>query len=595
MAIRTTAAAGNWSAGATWIDGVPPGVGDQAVINHAVVVDVNTIVGTSTATDSLVWAIDISVTGLVTVAAGVTLTVRGDIRQVGNNVVRDFTLAAGASLLFDTSLAAAPTTTSYKFQCGSAASQLIRLVTNGTAGSRCSISQNGAGGFRVTAADIFCIGLRFNHTTVTRGGNATTRMVPAWLGNDPAHAIYFDHVIFDGCGQIIGAQAGDVGFTLQNCTWRNSHTGIYNLTLAGNSTTAPRIVTGCVFDRETQFQAGPNWQFSDCYFLIRPEILGFSGSGQADHVQQYERIFAMVPAGSGSVSIPGKLKDAYVVAPADNQTNAHLMGSLFSGTQVVDGLILHVDGVPVEPDGFPMPAPSVATRIDFRNCITLPAHAGNQFSCSLGSWLGGANITSTVEHCTMAVSHLGGIYLGETVAAFNGMITSFRSNIAWAPGGTNAGWAIGRGAAFGTATDPVTAASCTHNGKHNLATGAAGVGYEIPSGSALGTNDVVTDPQFVDPTRNIARWDASLGGPGTLANAVAEMAKRNDPAGYNPAYNLVDLLAWVRAGFAPQNQALATAAHDGTFIGAVAVASTTAKAPRPLVVTRQALHRASRW
>lgn len=45
MALITSAAAGNWSAGATWTGGVAPGTGDQAVINHAVAVDVNTTIG----------------------------------------------------------------------------------------------------------------------------------------------------------------------------------------------------------------------------------------------------------------------------------------------------------------------------------------------------------------------------------------------------------------------------------------------------------------------------------------------------------------------------------------------------------------------
>jgi hypothetical protein len=81
------------------------------------------------------------------------------------------------------------------------------------------------------------------------------------------------------------------------------------------------------------------------------------------------------------------------------------------------------------------------------------------------------------------------------------------------------------------------------------------------------------DPQFVDPTRNLAKWDLSLGGPGTEAHAIQEMLKMNGYGGsFNPAYSQSNLMNYIRQGFTPQNPLLDNAGDpaDGSpDIGAV--------------------------
>lgn len=106
---------------------------------------------------------------------------------------------------------------------------------------------------------------------------------------------------------------------------------------------------------------------------------------------------------------------------------------------------------------------------------------------------------------------------------------------------------------------------------------ASGNGYDkyaITGGVVPGAHDVNADPQFADSARNIAKWDLSLGGPGTSANALTELQKRNDISGYNSAYTELALSAYVKNGFAPKNTALKGAGSptDGSpDIGAVAV------------------------
>lgn len=79
---------------------------------------------------------------------------------------------------------------------------------------------------------------------------------------------------------------------------------------------------------------------------------------------------------------------------------------------------------------------------------------------------------------------------------------------------------------------------------------------------SISANSFNTDPQFVDPTRSLASWDATQGGPGTEVHALA-LTQAN--------HGLVksSILPYLRVGFRPQNTSLATAAYDGTTIGAV--------------------------
>lgn len=76
MAAITTAAAGNWSATGTWNGGVVPGNGDTVTLNHAVTVDVDTIIGHSPGEADTVKAIRMTLAGPLTLAAGVKLTLR---------------------------------------------------------------------------------------------------------------------------------------------------------------------------------------------------------------------------------------------------------------------------------------------------------------------------------------------------------------------------------------------------------------------------------------------------------------------------------------------------------------------------------------
>jgi hypothetical protein len=92
--------------------------------------------------------------------------------------------------------------------------------------------------------------------------------------------------------------------------------------------------------------------------------------------------------------------------------------------------------------------------------------------------------------------------------------------------------------------------------------------------AGLGVNDIAVNPQFADKSRKLATWDASLGGAGTAANAIAQMLKLNGTGGaFNASYTLTNLYNWVRAGFVPRNRALQGTGLGGVDIGAMSVSA----------------------
>jgi len=84
--------------------------------------------------------------------------------------------------------------------------------------------------------------------------------------------------------------------------------------------------------------------------------------------------------------------------------------------------------------------------------------------------------------------------------------------------------------------------------------------HALTTSKKIDARSQFVDPQLRDVSRNLAQWDLVLGGPGTATHAINEMLKINDDEGYNPAYRLSGLIAFVRGGFVPTNPALIDAA-----------------------------------
>lgn len=77
--------------------------------------------------------------------------------------------------------------------------------------------------------------------------------------------------------------------------------------------------------------------------------------------------------------------------------------------------------------------------------------------------------------------------------------------------------------------------------------------HAMRSSVALDKTSWFADPKLRDTSRNLAQWDLLLGGPGTAESAIGELLKLNDDVGFNPAYRIGGLIAFVRGGFVPTN------------------------------------------
>lgn len=138
---------------------------------------------------------------------------------------------------------------------------------------------------------------------------------------------------------------------------------------------------------------------------------------------------------------------------------------------------------------------------------------------------------------------------------------------------------------------PFTAINNNAANTLNIASVINNASIAADSAASYGNVDAITtdsdnlyavDAQFIDATRNLAAWGATVGADGTVAGTVAKLLAINGynsttkrqsdtPSGVSIAGTSTSLVDWVRAGFAPTNAALKATGEGGTYIGAVPV------------------------
>lgn len=268
-------------------------------------------------------------------------------------------------------------------------------------------------------------------------------------------------------------------------------------------------------------------------------------------------------------------------------------GNLTSTTPITyDTVIAQFSGTDTQGDLF---SHNVAHPITISKCIMLPNGMGD---CSFAPFTT-SNDTGvvTANHNTWFVgAQAPSIAESSTPAA--GQVASLRSNIGWADparsyfahgGATGPYMATVVPTPSATAADIITVAN--YNNTYGLLTNgycatlfpgslAARVGpYNYNASAAPGANDVQGDPLFVDKTRSFWKWAVLRG-----STAVSLAGQIADGLAYikaDPTLTRSSLIPYIQAGFTPQNNALRSAAHDGTDIGAMAMAP----APRSGLMT----------
>ena len=569
MAAITTAAAGNWSATGTWTGGVVPGDGDTVTLNHNVTVDANTIIGTSPAENSGTYAITWgSATKKLTIASGVTLRVRGDCLAQGNTTKNDVVLMqAGSTWIWDASQASTPSAQNYRFVGATAANQYTVFRIQGTSGSRCAVQSDSGGGngFFTRGGFAPAFYLVAAYCDFLRVGDASNPVFDFYLGNTSLAELTLDNCTFDACGVITSASApaSNADISITNCSFKNS-AGSKPLVLPLFTNAGTKTVSGCVFDKSMDFGQGA-WVVTDN--LFQEGYVATAGTKWGTSSGNFVR-----KTSQPTLNVYGDLTDEFWFKDGAI-SNPHLLTYGVTTSLTIDGCIFSHSNANGTGDATQPGAPSGARTYTVKNCILLPDDDNEVQPGKLQGAGGNANVTIVCEHNTYISTNAGetGCGYGETYSGHDGIV-SIKSCLAWSPNSGEASIGIRQAGSV----QQTVASTWDYNAVWNARTGTDGSGYNslsagtIFSSGSPGANDVaISGDPFVDRTRNLPTWDAALGGPGTAANAIAELAKRNDATGYNTDYSIAALVTWVKDGFKVTDAALENAGHDAVTIGAM--------------------------
>lgn len=275
-----------------------------------------------------VFAVNLGTGAALTVAAGVTFTVRGEIY----NSNQALTLGAGASLLFDTSLCASPAAVTYANVMGLGFTMPnLSLTCNGTLVSPCSISSSAGGGYawfpplkNGSQGSLGIPNMTMTYTNVTRMGDTVRSWFPMF-----GTTFSIDHCVFDTTGLL--DQAAMTNFGVTNCTWKNSNpktnsgTTLQNpVKLQGSTTAGTKTVSGCVFDLPPVV-GGNGVNYSGNYFHAGFDASGASSGGNWG---QMDSAFIRLN-GQNAQNVFGPVTNSFICV--DNAPAAAVTGTASAG------------------------------------------------------------------------------------------------------------------------------------------------------------------------------------------------------------------------------------------------------------------------
>jgi hypothetical protein len=570
MAAITSAGNGAWNSttpNAPWPGGTIPVSGDSVTINHTVTIPsgYTAVCGTSPS-DSTTFGLHINgggANGILDISG--TLAHKTNMKFTGDGFQTDrLIMRVGSVIEVDV-----PAGQHYIIQSTSGSANWL---IEGTFANPCIVRAKAGGGSLEWNRGGTTGRVDWSYCTFT-GIENTSHEFDAGTNSGCQTSVI--GCIFDGCGDWLASSGADgVNRIFDSCTWKNS-TGTQNLRVSAGGGAATKRVINCVFDKQPTFLSAKDFSvaISGNYFAA-----GYGMTSATKAVTMSGNLFRQTVIDGFSVF--GDMDGNFVLTDADI-SNPHWfeMASAngFGGTITSQNNVFCSNGSSEIGDCHAFSSGgAVATAFSIKNNITLPSMLDGVAECgTMASLLGNANTTVTLEHNTCYQSAQGSVACGETYAGHAGEIASYKSNIIWSQGLSGLPAADSKplklqSSVPGPVNNLVAGANANYNGGYNLDAGSAGNGYDIPTTVACGANDVTGNPNFFAPTRNLKTWDTSLSGAGTVANALAEIAKRNDFTGYNSLYTISALLTYVRAGFAPTNAAYNGTAHDGTTIGAVA-------------------------
>ena len=423
-----------------------------------------------------------------------------------------------------------------------------------------------------------------------------------FLGNIPERSgVVADHIEFLRCGQvsILGLDAGEhTEVDLSALTFREQATvgpdnaraafsfdGFGDVTFVSPPSSVTKRLRDIVSD-------GPiNIRFVQGYTLEN-FVLGAAGGGNdrlnnlgGNALVQRNVFQASQRAGSATNLLASLTENYYLYITGDNphglaskalRSDAILRNYWFEPTHravsdpgdavLTDGPQFWANRYQIDPPTLLVEHSGVVAEAD--NSGSLP---------TLMTFNNSEGIRVRLEHNVAAVNpYHAAIALDENGSTPTGTGLSFKNNVLFS---TTAGIAIGGAGRRRSVEHAETFLDVDYNLYFGLQR--EGQGGQFGSHDALLRSDadvhsLTIDPQFVDTSRDLAHWDLSLGGPGTAEHAIAEMKKRNDDSGFNPAYTVENLIEYVATGFTSSNEL--AVGDDGYVLGPALYSVTT---PRP--------------
>ena len=544
-ATYSSSQAGAWSDAATWGGQGVPGCNDQVTIRHLVQVDQSTEIGRSAGSVDL----QVAPGGRLSLNAGVTLSVLGKVRYGGT--VR---LDAGARFLMK-----APSGSVYDMEILSGAPSGTRIEVRGASGNPGVVDLNAGDGVGVLApTNIGSNGVLDFEWGIFRGGDASRPNRVSLRSGDHFRLVNSRVENSGGILQHVQIAAGS-RVTVENTTFVGT-TGSESLRLYrwdNPATPGTTVYRHSVFDRRAWIE-GADALIDGCFFA--------DGTLTDAGATVYPRVIknSLIHRGNQDwMQITGDYIDNVHVETTSHHNPHGILVSNKSTGATIRGNIFKYTGTGSEGD---MISPRIgnngrAIHLNVTQNLVLPNGNGSGPSGTLISLLGAPGWTASVERNTYVVrGSAGGLAIAETYTGHAGMVTTANSNLAVGMQGS--------GSVIHQLSTPVSnyVTEARNNGFWGLSTpyAAAASAFASPPGAG----DVSADPEFVDESRDLAAYDALLGGPGTIAHLMQMVARMND-AGFNPAYEPSAIRAWIMDGWRPQNAAFRGAGRNGVDIGAV--------------------------
>jgi uncharacterized repeat protein (TIGR01451 family) len=608
-----SSSSGDWSDTSTWTNcgGRVPGSGDTVTLSngHAVRIPASyqAIVGASGAMGlqhsaggpvaAIACASD---NGSGILAVDGALTIRGNVEQC----TAVWTVGQDAVIEHDSSLAASPATTHYRWIIGASLwPDAAKLVIRGARGHRVSIRNAAGSGAFFGFSKAYFSGqgsgqFDFQYVNLDGCGGAASPCLDANSHSSGIASIAkCDHCTFTNSGSLIAAAAGDSTrgplnvISITNSTFATSaDPSGYVVVVApfgGNATVVmDTIYTDGVIYLNAGSGGGDNTGTHLRNIVMRDLVNAHGGlnlGGGSMRVAEFDRVLRITDQQSygstGSFTwLPGG-NLTRLMCLMNSATNPHcFVGPIGIAGQndSINGAYFEKLGAGTDGDAILGPGgPATVTTIS--NTVT---------ACSTTDGVA-MSLSSTAVPTLKTFSLLNNTYCGKddgqgSARGFGfedgdptsgphssaaGMLASARNNLVFC--GTNAPcYLVHKGP---TATEAAgTYQNVDYNWKWNVSVGpyfgAPGTGY---SPNPPGAHDTAGDPQFVQQ-RHFLEWGLSLDGTITSwTDIVSRFAKMNDDSGYDSRFNILDAYNWLRDGYRPQNTAVMSAGDTGGRVGAL--------------------------